>query len=85
MASMTNIDCSSDSGSCSDLDSPLECSAAKVPRRPAAKVTTVDISGQAYKVPKQLHKQFYLDLTFLEDEELISKYTLVPYKERSSL
>lgn len=87
MANISNIECSSDSGSCSDLESPLECSAAKslFSQAPPVKVTTVDIGGQAYRVPKLLSKQFYLDLTFMEDEELISKYLLVLYENASSL
>lgn len=84
---MKSLEASSDSGSCSELESPFECSAAKKPfTDPAStKITTVDIGGQAYRTPKLLSKQFYLDLTFLEDDELISKYALVKYITKHQL
>ncbi|CZT16258.1 uncharacterized protein RCC_02100 [Ramularia collo-cygni] len=83
-----NADEASNSGSCSDLESPCECSAANSPfaESTPVKVTTVDIGGQAYRLPTHLSKRFYLDLTYMTDEELISKYTLVKYTkhERST-
>lgn len=83
-----HVDCPSDSGSCSDLESPFESSAAKPPFSDTTptKVTTVEISGQTYRAPSCLSKQFYLDLTYMTDDELISTYTLVKYirQERNS-
>ncbi|KAF2165567.1 hypothetical protein M409DRAFT_23863 [Zasmidium cellare ATCC 36951] len=37
----------------------------------------VDLGGETYKVPEPVPKQFYRDLTFMEDEELVQKYGLV--------
>jgi hypothetical protein len=48
------------------------------------KVTTVEIRGQAYRVPaERIVKSFYRDITYMEDEELIYKYGLTPYKQRA--
>lgn len=76
-----NVEFPGRSGSYSDLELPLESSAAKPPfsEQASSKITTVDIGGQTYRVPSQLSKQFYLDLTYMEDEELISTYMLVKY------
>jgi hypothetical protein len=41
-------------------------------------VTTVEIRGQPFRVADPNNKQFYRDLTCLEDDELIAKYGLVP-------
>lgn len=48
------------------------------PSRPCPQITTVEIRGQPFQVPDPRNRQFYRDLTYLEDEELISKYGLVP-------
>lgn len=37
----------------------------------------VELGGHVYWVPEDVEKQFYRDLTFLEDEELVKKYGLV--------
>ncbi|KAL9529785.1 hypothetical protein SMMN14_06634 [Sphaerulina musiva] len=42
-------------------------------------VTTVALQGKTYRVPDPSNKQFYRELTFLSDEEMIMKYRLVPY------
>ncbi|KJY01668.1 hypothetical protein TI39_contig283g00008 [Zymoseptoria brevis] len=51
--------------------------------RAQEQVTTVQIRGQAYRVPVDPYgmasKSFYRDLTCLEDEELIHKHGLTPY------
>jgi hypothetical protein len=54
-------------------------------------VTTVDLRGQRYRVPlgpdRTASKQFYRDLTWMADEELIFTYDLkryMPYKSTST-
>ena len=42
-------------------------------------ITTVELQGQTYQVPDPRNKQFYRDLTYLSDDEMIMKYRLVPY------
>ncbi|CAK4032792.1 Hypothetical predicted protein [Lecanosticta acicola] len=37
----------------------------------------VELAGRAYRVPEPIDKEFYRDLTMLEDEELIRKYGLI--------
>lgn len=37
----------------------------------------VELGGCRYKVPEPIEKEFYRDLTMLEDEELIRKYGLI--------
>ena len=38
----------------------------------------VELESGKYKVPEMIDKQFFKDLTYLEDNELVSKYGLVP-------
>lgn len=45
-------------------------------------VTTVELQGQTYQVSDPRNKQFYRDLTYLSDEEMIMKYRLVLYNKK---
>lgn len=37
----------------------------------------VEFGGGTYEVSQPIEKEFYRDLTFMEDEELVRKYALV--------
>lgn len=41
-------------------------------------IATVELLGRPYRIPDPCPKQFYRELTYLSDEEIIEKYKLVP-------
>ncbi|EME41955.1 hypothetical protein DOTSEDRAFT_74102 [Dothistroma septosporum NZE10] len=44
----------------------------------------VELESGKYKIPEIMNKQFFKDLTCLEDEELIGKYGLTPIREEAT-
>ncbi|KAK4496059.1 hypothetical protein PRZ48_013328 [Zasmidium cellare] len=45
----------------------------------------VELGEQTYQVPEPIDKQFYRDLTFMEDQELVQKYGLVKLDSSSEI
>ncbi|KAF2208150.1 hypothetical protein CERZMDRAFT_101604 [Cercospora zeae-maydis SCOH1-5] len=41
-------------------------------------IATVELLGRPYRIPEPCPKQFYRELTYLSDEEIVEKYSLVP-------
>ncbi|KAF7192350.1 hypothetical protein HII31_06382, partial [Pseudocercospora fuligena] len=45
-----------------------------------SEIRTVEIRGRPYRIPARITKEFYRDLTYYEDDEIIRKYRLEPCK-----
>ncbi|KXS94062.1 hypothetical protein AC578_3380 [Pseudocercospora eumusae] len=43
-----------------------------------SEIRTVEIRGRPYRIPARITKEFYRDLTYYEDDEIIRKYRLEP-------
>ncbi|EME88437.1 uncharacterized protein MYCFIDRAFT_192607 [Pseudocercospora fijiensis CIRAD86] len=52
--------------------------AARQPEDQQQQIRTVEIRGRPYRIPARISKEFYHDLTYYEDEEIIRKYRLEP-------